>query len=164
MQTRNNMKNVKPVFILLWMLCNFYLPRTVYSQTITSSKNLKIKSGTSVPDSKTKTEIQLEKAGFVDIQTLDSTIKVSLMYARADNFTGKILYQDLTRAYLHPRAAQALVQAQKILKSLRPDLSLKVYQKNTRAVKFYKREGFQIKMESADQENGEKEYTMEWYS
>ena len=50
------------------------------------------------------------------------------------------------------------------IKARKPYLSLKVYQKNTRAVKFYKREGFQIKMESADQENGEKEYTMEWHS
>ena len=48
--------------------------------------------------------------------------------------------------------------------SKKAHLSLKVYQKNTRAVKFYKREGFQIKMESADQETGEKEYTMEWHS
>ena len=50
------------------------------------------------------------------------------------------------------------------IKSRKAHLSLKVYQKNIRAVKFYKREGFQIKMESADQETGEKEYTMEWHS
>ena len=46
----------------------------------------------------------------------------------------------------------------------KPHLSLKVYQKNTRAVKFYKREGFQIEMEAADQETGEKEYAMKWHS
>lgn len=50
------------------------------------------------------------------------------------------------------------------IKGRKPYLSLKVYQKNIRAVKFYKREGFQIKKESADQETGEKEYTMEWHS
>ncbi len=50
------------------------------------------------------------------------------------------------------------------IKGRKPYLSLKVYQKNIRAVRFYKREGFQIKKESADQENGEKEYTMEWHS
>ena len=50
------------------------------------------------------------------------------------------------------------------IKAEKPHLSLKVYQKNTRAVKFYKRKGFQIEMESADQETGEKEYTMEWHS
>ena len=50
------------------------------------------------------------------------------------------------------------------IKGRKPYLSLKVYQKNIRAVKFYKREGFQIKEESTDQETGEKEYTMEWHS
>ena len=49
------------------------------------------------------------------------------MYARADNFTGRVLYTDLREAYLHPKAAAALVKAQKRLKQLRPDLSLKVY-------------------------------------
>ena len=65
--------------------------------------------------------------GFVDIAKVDPTIKVSLMYARADNFTGRILYDDLREAYLHPLAAEALKKAQARLKQLRPDLSLKVY-------------------------------------
>lgn len=49
------------------------------------------------------------------------------MYARADNFTGSVLYGDLREAYLHPNAMRALVKAQRRLKQLRPDLSLKVY-------------------------------------
>lgn len=69
----------------------------------------------------------MERKGMVDIKTLDSSIFVSLMYARADNFTGTVLYGDLRNAYLHPKAAAALVKAQKRLKELRPDLSLKIY-------------------------------------
>ncbi len=69
----------------------------------------------------------MEKQGFVDISSLDSTIQVSLMYSRPDNFTGEILYTDLREAYLHPKAANALVKAQKILKKKRPDLSLMIY-------------------------------------
>ncbi|MGM9705004.1 MAG: M15 family metallopeptidase [Prevotella sp.] len=69
----------------------------------------------------------LERRGYVNVRSLDSTIHVSLMYARADNFTGSVLYGDLREAYLHPKAAAALVRAQKYLRSLRPDLSLKVY-------------------------------------
>lgn len=65
--------------------------------------------------------------GFVDIKSTDPTIQVSLMYARADNFTGRVLYGDLREAYLHPLAAEALKKAQARLKQLRPDLSLKVY-------------------------------------
>lgn len=76
---------------------------------------------------KTETELSMERQGMVDIHTEDETIQVSLMYSRADNFTGSVLYTDLTRAYLHPKAAKALAKAQKRLKQLRPDLSLKVY-------------------------------------
>lgn len=65
--------------------------------------------------------------GFVDIKSVDPSIRVSLMYSRADNFTGRVLYGDLREAYLHPLAAEALKKAQERLRQLRPDLSLKVY-------------------------------------
>ena len=42
-------------------------------------------------------------------------------------------------------------------------LRLGVYQKNERAVQFYKREGFQIESENVDEDTGEKEYIMTWY-
>lgn len=74
-----------------------------------------------------KTALQMAEQGLVDILTVDSTIQVSLMYSRADNFTGKVLYTDLHEAYLHPKAATALAKAQKALRKVRPDLSLKVY-------------------------------------
>lgn len=41
-------------------------------------------------------------------------------------------------------------------------LTLSVYQKNTRAVKFYQREGFHIQREGMDENTGEKEYEMCW--
>lgn len=74
-----------------------------------------------------RTAQAMERAGFVDVRSMDSTIRVSLMYARADNFTGRVLYTDLHEAYLHPKAARALAKAQKILKTSHPELSLKVY-------------------------------------
>lgn len=74
-----------------------------------------------------ETARKMEKAGFTNIQSIAPDIQVSLMYARADNFTGKILYTDLREAYLHPKAAKALAKAQRILKQSHPDLSLKVY-------------------------------------
>ncbi len=76
---------------------------------------------------KSATEQAIERQGMVDLQRVDPTIQVSLMYARPDNFTGKVLYTDLHHAYLHPEAAAALRKAQAELKRLRPDLSLKVY-------------------------------------
>ena len=76
---------------------------------------------------KSPTAQAMERLGYVDVHDQDSTIQVSLMYARPDNFTGRRLYADLREALLHPLAAQALVRAQKLLQARRPDLALKVF-------------------------------------
>lgn len=41
-------------------------------------------------------------------------------------------------------------------------LELRVYQKNARAIAFYRREQFEIQAECLDGETGEKEYLMAW--
>ena len=71
---------------------------------------------------------RLEQNGYIDVATVSPRIIVSLMYARDDNFTGKLLYAPdlLTRAYLHPDAAKALGKAQAILDSLAPGTRLLV--------------------------------------
>lgn len=74
-----------------------------------------------------QTAQMMAKKGFVNVCQIDSTIQVSLMYSRADNFTGKVLYTDLREAFLHPKAAKALAKAQRILHQTHPELSLKVY-------------------------------------
>lgn len=74
-----------------------------------------------------KTARKMQELGYVNVQSEAPDIQVSLMYARADNFTGQVLYTDLREAYLHPNAAKALAKAQKLLKQSHPDLSLKVY-------------------------------------
>ena len=76
---------------------------------------------------KSATAKRMAEQGMVDVLSVDSTIQVSLMYSRADNFTGKVLYTDLREAYLHPKAAAAVARAQQALKKLRPELSLKIY-------------------------------------
>jgi len=48
------------------------------------------------------------------------------------------------------------------VKSVKAALTLRVYQKNERAVKFYQREHFHIRSESVDENTDEKEFTMEW--
>lgn len=80
----------------------------------------------SIP-AKSKTERLLDSLGFVNIGQADTTIAVRLMYAKADNFTGKILYKDLHEAYLHPHAAKALLRAQRLLKRLYPHYRLLIY-------------------------------------
>ena len=69
----------------------------------------------------------MEAQGLVDITTVIPDIHVSLMYARADNFVGRVMYRDLHRAYLLPETAAALKKAQTALQKAHPELSLKVY-------------------------------------
>lgn len=76
---------------------------------------------------KSKLELSLENMGMLDVKKEIPGIYVDLMYTRADNFTGKVLYHGLNRAYLHPKAMAALKRAQGILQKRRPDLSLIVY-------------------------------------
>lgn len=48
------------------------------------------------------------------------------------------------------------------MKAIKDTLHLSVYQKNTRAIRFYQREGFVIQYEGLDESTGEKEFTMLW--
>lgn len=74
-----------------------------------------------------RTALYMDSLGLVNIAEADSTILVRLMYATPDNFTGEQLYGDLTEAYLHPDAAQAVAKAQQILKTLHPSYKLIIY-------------------------------------
>ncbi|GAB3977138.1 hypothetical protein GCM10028806_37980 [Spirosoma terrae] len=67
------------------------------------------------------------KQGLVDIQKVDPTILVELKYSTTDNFVGKDVYDDLTRAYMQPMAAEKLAKASKYLQTHHPDLRLLVY-------------------------------------
>lgn len=69
----------------------------------------------------------MDSLGLVNVTDLDSSLVVKLIYTQADNFTGEILYDNLTEAYLHPDAAYALIEAQKALKKLHPSYSLIIY-------------------------------------
>ncbi len=48
------------------------------------------------------------------------------------------------------------------IKDRKDVLHLNVYQKNTRAIHFYQREGFEIQCEGLDEATGEKDYVMIW--
>ena len=48
------------------------------------------------------------------------------------------------------------------MKAIKDTLHLSVYQKNTRAIRFYQREGVVIQYEGLDESTGEKEYAMLW--
>jgi len=74
-----------------------------------------------------ETEQKLIDFGLQDIAEVDSTIGVFLVYATPDNFLGHILYPDIQHAFMIPAMAQKLAKAQQRLKTIRPDLSLLIY-------------------------------------
>lgn len=47
-------------------------------------------------------------------------------------------------------------------KAIRDELALHVYAKNESALRFYRREGFQVCKKQTDEETGETEYLMKW--
>lgn len=72
-------------------------------------------------------EATLIEMGMQDVQVLDSTLLVDMKYATIDNFTKTVLYDSLTRAYLHPIAAKKLIKAHQLLKQHDPNLRLLIY-------------------------------------
>ena len=47
----------------------------------------------------------MERQGLVEVRSVDPTLHVSLMYGRADNFTGRVLYTDLDLCSWSPTSA-----------------------------------------------------------
>lgn len=66
-------------------------------------------------------------SGFVDIQSVDSTIVVDLKYASENNFMGVQLYDTLAKAYLQKEVAIRLKKAQYYLDSIHPGYHLLIY-------------------------------------
>lgn len=80
-----------------------------------------------IPESHAETlDERLEALGYIDVERVNPSIKVELMYGRDDNFTGRVLYHGLTRAWLHPVAAASLDSAQRVLTQLHPGYRLLV--------------------------------------
>ena len=76
---------------------------------------------------KSATATYLDSLGYVNVAEKDSSILVSLMYARDDNFMGRCLYDDLREAYLHKDAIGPLLKAQQILRAKHPDYRLIIF-------------------------------------
>ncbi len=79
------------------------------------------------PGADSPVEARMRAAGLVDVHDVDSSIAVHLVYATPYNFMGKVLYHDMSKAFMLPEMASGLVKANRLLKRLRPDLNLVVY-------------------------------------
>ena len=78
-------------------------------------------------------------------------------------------FTGLNGVYIEGIFVSAVMQSQGIgkmlldyVKSKKEKLLLNAYQKNVRAINFYRREGFQIQCEDLDKLTGEKDYVMIW--
>ncbi|WP_199851658.1 M15 family metallopeptidase [Brumimicrobium mesophilum] len=76
---------------------------------------------------KSDLEKRMIKAGLVDIQSVDSSLKVDVKYATTDNFMDKVLYDGYDKVYLQPIVAERLSKAQKALQKIDSTLTLLVF-------------------------------------
>lgn len=72
-------------------------------------------------------EQELIDSGLVDVQQLDTSIRVQLAYSTTENFLHTDLYKGLNKCYLPPEVAQKLVKAQHYLKQASPFYNLVIF-------------------------------------
>lgn len=119
----------KTISIIILVLCFFNLSSCIKQDkqktTFLSADSIIVE--TIVEPNKSKLELYLDSLGFVEVSKGCPDIRIDLKYATEDNFTKKILYKDLSIAYLHPLGIEKLKAAQALLKKDYPHLSLLVY-------------------------------------
>lgn len=129
MQNIFKMKAYYIVFLLLFFSCNektkIKAVENLKKDTISVVKE--VKKVFKKVRKKSALELKLIKQGLVNLQELDSTIQVKLMYATPDNFVGVNMYGDFDQAYLYPNPAKKVVQAQRALKAIDSSYSLIIY-------------------------------------
>lgn len=69
----------------------------------------------------------MEGRNLMDVTSLDTTLRVDLVYATPDNFLGEAVYSGITRAWLHPDAAHKLIAAHRLLKEAHPGWRFVIY-------------------------------------
>ena len=120
--------------------------------------NTNIKAHDFIPAQYWKSNFELVK-----ILLLQATVYVYEDKQEIQGFIG------LSDEYIEGVFVSAKMQSQGIgkillnyVKEKRNTLFLNVYQKNTRAISFYQREGFEIRRNGIDEATGEKDYVMVW--
>ena len=93
---------------------------------------------------------QAEVYVYEDGQKIQGFIGLSDKYIEGIFFSEKMQSQGIGKLLLN------------YIKDKKDALRLNVYQKNTRAIHFYQREGFEIQCEGLDEATGEKDYVMIW--
>ncbi|MCI8417715.1 MAG: N-acetyltransferase [Lachnospiraceae bacterium] len=92
------------------------------------------------------------------------------LYIYENQSTGKVegfvgmMEEYLAGIFVREDARSQGVGAQLLrhVKERKPRLALRVYERNSRAVRFYLREGFQVQAQEKEESTGEREYVMAW--
>jgi D-alanyl-D-alanine dipeptidase len=79
------------------------------------------------PRVKSDEELSMEVQGLVNVKGYAPDIVVQLAYASSNNILHTQLYRNFNEAFLQKEAAQKLASAQRIVKSISPNLSLVVH-------------------------------------
>ncbi len=90
-------------------------------------ENLDESNGTQVTQESDSLELRLLSLGLVDVQSINSQIKVSLKYNTTDNFMKTNVYGGLKKAFLQKEVAEKLSKAQNELSRIDSTLYLLVY-------------------------------------
>ena len=69
----------------------------------------------------------MAKLDLVDVSSMDTTLRIELVYATENNFLGQAVYSGMTRAWLHPDAAGKLLAAHRLLKREHPQWRFMIY-------------------------------------
>lgn len=101
---------------------------------------------------------------------VEKALQQAEIYVYEDDDTDEIAgFIGLTEHFIEGLFVSGAVQSHGIgrqllnhVKEMKADMSLRVYQKNTRAVAFYRREGFAVQSGNVDDSTGEKEFVMVW--
>lgn len=107
------------VFNFLMLGCSYQKPETKTEELI----NKEIEILTEINE----LEVSLISQGLVNIQSLDSSLKVDLKYSSTENFFKQDVYGSLTRAYLQQIPAESLKKANFLIKSINKDYRLLIF-------------------------------------
>lgn len=69
----------------------------------------------------------MRQAGLVDVQSLDTSLRIELRYASPNNFVGSTVYPHLHTCFLQPIAAQKLAHAHTLLRQTHPEHRFLIY-------------------------------------
>ncbi len=122
-----DLKNIKHIFLLFVILITLSCSFSFENKTKIPKKESNLEKTLPSDTLKTPKKLYPGIEKLTDIQSLDSTILIDLKYAGTDNFMKQQLYFEIDRVYLQKDVALRLIKVQKYLKSLRPDLTLLVY-------------------------------------